>query len=380
MAYSASIPKASNQQHQPMGRARLRLSVLLALQLLQIQFGCVSCGVSQSSDHPSRVMRICVATHGLVGPVRSGGIATFSTELALLLAAAHQNVTVLYLAGAVTDGEPMADWVTSYAQQGVHVAVLTPGPGPLLQASAARRISYEGMLWLQARQSDFDVVYFHDWRGSGFYPMMYKRLGLGFHHMTMIMGMHSPTLWSLSHARQPIDSLDLLEMNFLERESAQLADLVVAPSHYMLTWARAQGWQLSPQTTRVLHNPMHRHWAFPTVRPRVFRPTRHGGIHLVFFGRLEERKGLVLFCEALAEWQLLPSNFYHLRVTFLGKAVSNAVGRESTVGYLARVTSHWPTSPAIIDQLNTAQALAFLEAAGPETLVVIPSLVGEHAQ
>lgn len=314
--------------------------------------------------------RVCLATHGLVGPVRNGGIATASTELALLLAAAHHNVTVLYLAGDVTEGAPMREWVAWYAQQGVAVVLAPPMGIPPLQGSLGRRISYQGMVWLQAREAEFDVVYFHDWRGSGYYSLMLKRMGQAFRNVFMVVGLHAPTLWSLLHSHQTISSLDQLEENFLERESVQLADLVVSPSRYMVKWVLEQGWLLKPSATRIVHNPMHRHWTPAAIQPRAFQPSAQG-VHLVFFGRLEERKGLVLFCDALT--LSLPVS---VRVTFLGKSVHNAVGTMSSLTYLKRATATWVVQPTILDDLDTSEALVFLASASIDTLVVIPSLVG----
>jgi hypothetical protein len=141
---------------------------------------------------------VCVATHGLVGPVRSGGIATFSSALALLLARSQVNVTVLYLVAedAVSEGSGQ-QWIQAYAERGVRVTFLPDDSAVPLQGSAARRISVNAMEWLRARDGDFDVVVFHDWRGSAFFPMQLRRLGLAFPRTRFVLGLHSPTLWDL---------------------------------------------------------------------------------------------------------------------------------------------------------------------------------------
>ena len=104
---------------------------LLAL-LLLLAAGSV-CGV-----------RICIATHGLVGPVRTGGIATFASALASRLGAGH-NISVLYLAGNASDAGSgtVAHWVAEYRRRGTPVHVLPEAANPPLQARLTRRISYQ---------------------------------------------------------------------------------------------------------------------------------------------------------------------------------------------------------------------------------------------
>src|SRR4029079_16537989 len=102
-----------------------------------------------------------------------------------------------------------------------------------------------------------------------------------------------------------------LAVDFLERESARRADAVLAPSRHMASWAAAH-WRLDPQPAVVPYC-----YDESLAAPREI--VEHAGPfrHLVFFGRLETRKGLHLFCRALAANASLRSHVQH--VTFLGK-------------------------------------------------------------
>ncbi len=124
--------------------------------------------------------------------------------------------------------------------------------------------------------------------------------------------------------------------------------MVVSPSAYLLAWMERRGWQL-PERRFVQHTPSAARWsaARPTRRARAARalaaargaghaggprsrlrpparsllrparpsasssgrprPTRLRRAEVVFFGRLETRKGLELFCDALDLWRRVPS-------------------------------------------------------------------------
>ena len=83
----------------------------------------------------------------------------------------------------------------------------------------------------------------------------------------------------------------------MERQCVALADVVLSPSQYMLRWMQSRGWAL-PAECYVQQN-----IASPELKTFA-RQTIQGGVEqhaseLVFFGKLEERKGIGLFCDAL---------------------------------------------------------------------------------
>ena len=101
--------------------------------------------------------------------------------------------------------------------------------------------------------------------------------------------------------RLPSSAADVA-VDFLERESARLADRVLAPSAHMAKWAETH-WRLSASIDVVPSC-----YDAALARPRQI--VEHTGPfrHLVFFGRLETRKGLHLFCRALAADRTLTSS------------------------------------------------------------------------
>ncbi|MGA9315443.1 MAG: glycosyltransferase, partial [Solirubrobacteraceae bacterium] len=152
-----------------------------------------------------------------------------------------------------------------------------------------------------------------------------------------------------------------------ERESVALADAVVSPSQYLLGWLRSNGWRL-PRATYVQQYVLSPElWAAWEDHTETSVPQRVRG--LTFFGRLEERKGLGLFCDALD--LLVGMNPPLFTVSFLGKSARIA-GRDA-MGYIEERASEWPFAWRIIPDRDQQGALAFLRQGG--RLAVIPSLV-----
>jgi len=90
---------------------------------------------------------------------------------------------------------------------------------------------------------------------------------------------------------------------------------------------------------------------------------------LVFFGRLERRKGLVLFCDALD--RLRDSRLQDFRVTFLGKG--STVDAQASGAYLQQRQSEWPWPAQILTDRDHAGAMNYLKR--PLRVAVIPSLM-----
>jgi GT2 family glycosyltransferase len=89
----------------------------------------------------------------------------------------------------------------------------------------------------------------------------------------------------------------------------------------------------------------------------------------VFFGRLEERKGLVLFCDAL-DRLLAAGGPRPGRVTFLGKP--GRVGPRRAELFIAERAVRWDVPHALVGDRDRAGAQAYLRE--PGRLAVIPSL------
>ena len=160
-----------------------------------------------------------------------------------------------------------------------------------------------------------------------------RRLGLAFADSMIVIGAHSPTAWVHEANGWPIGYPSMLVDDFLERRSVELADVLVSPSAYMLGWMqgarmvcrsaasssrtccssirRSRGGNALAEVDGTLvdlgattpstawHARRYRAWGAWARPTRGRPPTRmrnktsnESRTELVFFGRLEPRKGL----------------------------------------------------------------------------------------
>jgi len=304
-----------------------------------------------------------------LGPFRNGGIGTAYTKLAELLCEAGHDVTLLYTNGRFTVSEPIEHWVTHFRERGMRLMPLPDSPVKLASISPNLSISYRVYLWLRDHDR-FDIVHFPEYLGHGYYALAARRQGLILQRTSTVVGLHSSTSWtrmandSLAHTEAE------LEDDFLERRSVELADVVWSPGRYMLSWVREQGWDL-PNRTHVQPYVVPQA-ELPASGPGATRPVRE----IVFFGRQEVRKGILLFLAAIdrlaqsLEGLQRPS----LVVTLLGKpTVINGQDSEQIIGERSR---DWPFEVHVLSDRNHEEAIEYLQGAG--RLAVMPSLMENY--
>jgi GT2 family glycosyltransferase/glycosyltransferase involved in cell wall biosynthesis len=320
---------------------------------------------------PSRPLDICLCTTDFVGPIRNGGIGTAYHAMAMALRDAGHKVTVLYGLGDWCERGSIDEWILHYKREGIDLVPVPPSRQPLAVSTLYLRFSYEVYLWLADQEQSgrrFDVIHMHEWRGLGFYSVLAKRQGLNFGQTVLCVGTHSPEMWHQSGMKQHPGALEDLLADFLERTSVRYADVVISPSRYMLDWMREQGWKL-PADALVRQNLLTHYRSAEQLSALQQGAVRE----IVFFGRLETRKGLPLFCDALdqlcADAAFVKSNVFS--VTFLGKKASiEGVGSGE---YLNRRGKSWPFKWKIVDHLDHAGALDYLRQG--ERMTVMPSLL-----
>lgn len=314
--------------------------------------------LDQGGD-PGRSINVCIVSSGFLGPVKNGGIATATSGLARQLVADGHRVTILYTyvgnGKPVTGDKPWEYWVSTLAGEGVTLQHI-----PLEDDFREWRKAS----WLVKElvgEGEYDLVYFDDHLGSGYYSFLAKRAGLEpFCHQLHCLITHGSIEWMFNlndrYASRPSD----VEWMGLERRSVELADVVLAPSDYLLREYEKYGWQLPVNT---FHQP---YPIFQNPNPETHdRPLPIK--ELVFFGRLEVRKGLWLFCEALDR---LAERFPDTEVTFMGR-VTEFSGISSALQIVNR-SARWPCRTRLLPDFDQEQALSYLR--HPGRLAVMPSL------
>ena len=308
--------------------------------------------------------RICIVSHEFVGPTNNGGIGTAYTSLAEALSAAGFSVTCLYPSSKPAAAPGIEHWVASYRERGIELVELQPAPSPLVDPQPYVVCSLRVYEWFK-QHTDFDVIHFPELEGSGYHTLLAKHQGLLPGHAVICVGIHSMTMWLRTAMQEWVWRIVDLELDFMERRSVELADLLVSPSQYLINWIVEHGWRLPAQSC-----------VQPYVQPRAARrqiapsPVHHAVKELVFFGRLETRKGLGLFCDAVS--RLVKEGCQGLEtVTFLGR--ENTIDGAMACDYLQLRVRKWPFRVQVLKDYGQPQAVAYLQGEG--RLAVIPSLM-----
>ena len=345
--------------------------------------------LSSASSAPSVARRILLASFDIDGPNLNGGIGTASTALARVLARRHR-VTLLHAAGNKTSPGSRyswAEWTGVFRQQhGIELLALSLAPSHVYSSASYEMVrSYELMLWLIEHASAYDVVHIHDWRGLGYYTLLSAQQGHpALQRLAFVTVCHSQTLWSALGNNRPPDTDDALKTNFMERQAMRFSQYAVWPSRYFFDWMARHQYDF-PQPHRrgslvVMRNPI--------VLADGAQLHKETGAamevrELVFFGRLEERKGLDLFLDAAEQVQrridsgeLRPQVAGgQVRFTLMGKLIPQSI----TPAMLRRVQSvqllpGW----RVLTNFSASDAVAYLrgqDGGADGRIAVMPSRI-----
>ncbi len=304
----------------------------------------------------------------MAGPCKNGGIGTHCYYLATFLCQRlNQDVTVL-LTNHPSDLD-LSHWQKLFAKQcGFRLESLRDAP-PFTEVHYDRHyfhlVSLNTYGWL--KEKDFDFCHFQDWNGNGFIPMQARRSGVALQDTFFTCTLHSPDEWVRQANRVLTHSgADDWLLDYMEQYSAKMADCVISPVNYMFNWVKEHGWQL-PVNKQILPYLI---GELPQPAERKFNPD-----HIVYFGRLETRKGLDIFVDSLKILAEDPKfETKNLKVTFLGRP--EKIRGFDSLEYLHTAATKFPNGKnwAYLTDLDHFQALDYLQK-NSDALVVIPSPV-----
>lgn len=267
---------------------------------------------------------------------------------------------VLYTAPMSPDGIA-SHWRHEYDSRHVEIEAVEPTPQPVAPSTAAVTCAVDAAL----RAAPPDVVIVDDLYGACYASMRARSLGIDFRETLFVVYCHGTTSWISEAHRKLRRWVPAFEVQLLERESVPLADVVVSPSAYMVDWMRTHGWQLprvvvAPYLTRAGSDSDTRAEAVGASRIR----------RLAYFGRLEDRKGVKPFIEAVN--RLDTSAIADVELLFVGKETPSwTVARVRAA--LTPTVTHTVGGLRFETELERIEALELLSR--PGTLAVMPSLV-----
>jgi glycosyltransferase involved in cell wall biosynthesis len=327
-------------------------------------------------DGERRPIKFCIATEDIVGPVRNGGIGTTYAAVAEGLALRGHDITVLYLRGESVENETVEHWVEHYGAKGVKFVPVTDYAGREgLRTREQKWFApmYNMYRWLL--EHPMDVVHVSEWRGSGYLSLLAKRQGLGLERTLFLVKTSSPWLWNRLYESKPIEGGEELLKTYAERRSVELADMVIGGSAHLLRWMMSQGYAMPRERTFVQPNFVRFDHLKDLISRRDFKPGSRVAVdEIVFFGRLESRKGLVTFCQAVNRLVRLGHKLPP-KVSFMGKpgARLDVRQRQGSLEFIAAETAGWPTEVQVHPNFQQYEALDYLLSGN--RLAVMPSTI-----
>jgi glycosyltransferase involved in cell wall biosynthesis len=309
---------------------------------------------------PAAPKRIIIVTNEILGVVRTGGSGTANTLIAFALAGAGHDVELLVTSPS---GPATLDpvWAARYADRGVGVRLVSAPPHDVDPGAFSLAVGVQETL----EQDPPDAAIVDAWSGTGYMALRLRELGLAFHATTFVVLCNGPTEWNYETDRKLPRSFPAFELEAIERASAALADAVVSPSAYLLEWLTERGWQL-PRTFVAPY------FTESLVGSAPVRQAEFGGRvrRIAFFGRLEERKGLAPFIDAVNT--IDPVLITGMELLFVGRATP-VWPAEKIEGLLAAAAKSALAAVRFETDLDQPEAIALLKQ--PGTVAVMPSLL-----
>jgi glycosyltransferase involved in cell wall biosynthesis len=305
--------------------------------------------------------RVTIVADEMLGYVRTGGLGTATSFLAVALARMGHQVELLYT-GKETIKPIGAEWSRLYNEAGVAIRPLPPSGARVEPSYFARAHRTE----IALRADPPDIVITQDLAAPAYTAMRLRQLGLDFERTRFIVYCHGTRQWITDVARKARVLPGALAIGMLERASVELADVVVSPSAYLIEWMRARGWRL-PESSLVIPY-LTRSSATGEARPRA-EASGHAVRRLTVFGRLEERKGLRPFAAGLNA--LDPELLANAELEFLG-AATPAWPPERIEGLVSEEIRRSLRGISFATNLDQREALTRLSE--PGTVAIMPSL------
>jgi glycosyltransferase involved in cell wall biosynthesis len=302
---------------------------------------------------------------GIIYPHVTGGVSSFIGHLTTLLQDRDDDISIVV---ASSEHWPIEEkWQSIYRSRGIKIIYagepdfsmpVYPNPWTLRVGEQVTKALH-----------DADIVYFQDWGGFGFDATSRARFQTG-SRPCYVSVLHGGSAWVQEGDRELPNVPDYLYRHYFERYMIQYSDFVASPSRYMLSWVKEKGYVLPPvDRVRALGLPL-------TGRPKrrersdiAESPFKQ----LVFFGRLETRKGFEVFIRALL--LLARTSRQTLmgleKVVLLGHDSQNKIGSAEDAAQMIRDIG-LPVS--CLTNLDSKGAQQYLADHIGDSLVVIPSL------
>jgi glycosyltransferase involved in cell wall biosynthesis len=320
-------------------------------------------------------MRVCLVTREFA-PFWGAGIGTYAAGMARAWADAGHEVHVLTAAHLGLEAN------APRACPGAHFHVLAPLPA---KEAAECRYAFQQYALQVFRSFDdlherhlFEYVEFPDYWAEGYFVLRAKRLGGRYGGLVMGVRLHTPSRLCRELNQSPSLTDEQATLEHMEEESIRWADLALSPSRALLEWVEAgvgldgdleRGVAAYPFNTaafaRAAGGPVRQ----PVGPATGARPDPRNPPRVLYFGRLERRKGVETLVDA---GRRLVGQAMPIQLQFIGGDTDSGPGGTSMLKHLKSMLHNYRPEHFVFEPPRAREALG--EAVRAATVVCLPSL------
>ncbi|MCC6661327.1 MAG: glycosyltransferase [Phycisphaerales bacterium] len=314
-------------------------------------------------------MRICLVSTELA-PLSGWGVGAYTAQAARALAGAGHDVHVL------TEGTPavlaeMSRPAAERALPGLALHAVERGGEAALPHVPCRATRGPMGIYLTLRrlhaEFGFEYIEAADIYGAGYFIAKGRSTRGEFAGAVIGVRLHSPIFALREVNRQEGLNLNVGMVEHLEVEAIRGADVVLSPSRAMLDFVRGRTGDLGERAA-VVPYPFDFDW-LDSLGPRPAPPHSDATPEVLFYGRLEYRKGIQVLIDAV---QRLLARGVRLRVRVVGVDTPTAPGGRSMREWLGEQVGARRRAAIVFEDNRARGELGPLIAGA--SVVCVPSL------
>jgi glycosyltransferase involved in cell wall biosynthesis len=231
--------------------------------------------------------KVCLVTPDISGFVFNGGVGTATVALARLLVEQGHKVDILFSNRQTAHDQAFVWWQARFLEEGITLLTVENPDFYISHGHEFVRFSYA--IYEQLRDSTYDRIIFTEMSGCGYFCLRSKEAGLDFQKTDLWVIFHGPSLWHLRFNGALPTQFQQLTTHYMESESVFLADKVLFATEHSRDQA-FRLWNKAPRDFEIIMFP------FESASPiRRYSNCEE----IIFFGRIETRKGIEDFLKAL---------------------------------------------------------------------------------
>lgn len=290
---------------------------------------------------------ILFVTEDIDGNTINSGIGTYVREIAYLLNDEGFDVSIL------VEREVTRSRIDEYyISRGIHVYFVN---------DLCKTIEYDVAHWILKRShrvydaitqlnKHFDIIEFPDFTGSAFIPIRMKKYAGKFGSTNLLVKMHGYLLWHYDGMGEIVNK-DAVIRDYIDKYCIENIDTVISPSQHLIDYT--SNLYNIHHNMQLVRNP---------INESKIQYEFEGQDAIVFFGRLEERKGVFEFIKAVKD------NHITNPIIFVGMSAS--ISKRKIKQMLAGYNISFYTGPTRDDTLKFIVKYA--------KFVVIPSRLDNY--